>query len=225
MGAYARVMPGRTARAALVAALAVLPDEAPAKATRGHSVQVVAGKCGTPGALWSVTPLSNGRYRIDNGLGLALAENTTTWLANLRPWKVSSTQQWQIAPNSSVAFQIRISGDDCLSFDEDYRALGIWTCDGSSDQQFAITQQATGGRGSWHHEVAGQAFRTCWARAAAVAPSRSVPLVMSSLPRQPPAAAGSACPSGREPDRWHPARRRTTPAAASPSCRGPAPPW
>ncbi|WUS97191.1 RICIN domain-containing protein [Streptomyces sp. NBC_00708] len=102
--------------------------------------KIVAGKYGTPGALWVVTPLSNGRYRIDNGLGLSLTTNTTTYEANLSPWKGSSTQQWQVLPNSSGSFQVRNSSQDCLTFDKDYKTLGVWTCDGSQDQQFAITQ-------------------------------------------------------------------------------------
>lgn len=50
-------------------------------------------------------------------------------------------------------------------------------------------------------------------------------LVIPSLPRQRLAAAGSACPSGQEMGRQRPVPRRTTPAAASLSCRGLAPAW
>lgn len=114
--------------------LAAVPNAAKSGA------KIVAGKYGTPGALWVVTPLSNGRFRIDNGIGLGLTTNTTTWQANLAPWKGSTTQQWEIIPNGSGTFQIRNSSQDCLTFDEAYKTLGVWTCTGEKNQQFGIAQ-------------------------------------------------------------------------------------
>ncbi|WP_275449246.1 RICIN domain-containing protein [Streptomyces sp. OfavH-34-F] len=114
--------------------LAAVPNAAKSGA------KIVAGKYGTPGALWTVTPLSNGRYRIDDGISLSLTTNTTTWQANLAPWTGSTTQQWEIVPNGSGTFQIRNSSQDCLTFDEAYKTLGVWTCEGSKAQQFGIAQ-------------------------------------------------------------------------------------
>ncbi|MBT2482391.1 RICIN domain-containing protein [Streptomyces sp. ISL-94] len=99
---------------------------------------VVAGKLGAANSKWTFKETGRGRYEITNGLGPALTENTGTYFANVNTWKGSSTQKWEVVNVKGDTYQIRISDQDCLTYDEDYKKLGVWTCDGSKAQQWTI---------------------------------------------------------------------------------------
>ncbi|MFI6845612.1 hypothetical protein ACIBJD_13295 [Kitasatospora sp. NPDC050467] len=101
---------------------------------------VIAGKPSGAGAQWTFQDAGGGRYRITNALGPDLTENTGTYLANVSPWKGSSAQKWEVLNVTGDTYQIRISDQDCLSYHEDNKTLGVWACDGSKEQQWTITR-------------------------------------------------------------------------------------
>ncbi|MBT2408720.1 MULTISPECIES: RICIN domain-containing protein [unclassified Streptomyces] len=101
---------------------------------------VVAGKPGDANSRWTFTDAGGGRYRITNGLGPDLTENTGIYFANVASWKGGSTQKWEAVHVNGDTYRIRISDQDCLTYDEDYKKLGVWTCDGSKAQQWTIAR-------------------------------------------------------------------------------------
>ncbi|QNE73491.1 hypothetical protein F0344_01660 [Streptomyces finlayi] len=112
-----------------------------AVATGGSSGStVVAGKPGAADSQWTLTETDGGRYRITNGLGPDLTENKSTYFANINTWKGSSLQKWEVVNVEGDTYQVRISDQDCLTYDEDYKKLGVWTCDGSEAQRWTIAR-------------------------------------------------------------------------------------
>ncbi|MFE7532168.1 RICIN domain-containing protein [Kitasatospora sp. NPDC057542] len=100
---------------------------------------MIAGKPGGADSRWTFKDAGGGRYRITNGLGPELTENTGTYFADVNGWKGSPEQKWEVLNITGDAYQIRISDQDCLTYHEDRKALGVWTCDGSAEQQWTIT--------------------------------------------------------------------------------------
>ncbi|MFD6358924.1 RICIN domain-containing protein [Streptomyces roseolus] len=101
---------------------------------------VVAGALGTTGGTWAFKDAGDGRYEIANGHGPVLTMNTSTYYAQISTWKGGSTQKWEVLPLGGDAYQIRISDQDCLTYHEDYKKLGVWTCDGSEGQRWAVAR-------------------------------------------------------------------------------------
>ncbi|MER7623010.1 RICIN domain-containing protein [Streptomyces sp. NPDC126503] len=101
---------------------------------------VVAGKLGTTNGTWTFKDAGDGRYEIANGHGPVLTANMSTYYAQINTWKGSSTQKWEVIPVGGGAHQIRISDQDCLTYHEDYKKLGVWTCDGSEGQRWTISR-------------------------------------------------------------------------------------
>ncbi|MFC9247623.1 RICIN domain-containing protein [Streptomyces sp. NPDC057136] len=101
---------------------------------------VVAGKLGAANAQWTFKETDGGRYEITNGLGPDLTENKSTYFANISTWKGSSLQKWEVVNVGGDAYQIRISDQDCLTYNEDYKKLRVWTCDGSEAQRWTIAR-------------------------------------------------------------------------------------
>lgn len=101
---------------------------------------VVAGKLGDTNSTWTFKEAGGGSYEIANGLGPVLTENTSTYFASITTWKGGAAQKWQVIPIKGDTYQIRISDQDCLTYHEDYKKLGVWTCDGSKGQQWAIAR-------------------------------------------------------------------------------------
>ncbi|GAA2157414.1 hypothetical protein GCM10009760_59580 [Kitasatospora kazusensis] len=100
---------------------------------------VIAGGSNGKDSAWLFSSVGGGRYKITNAsTGLALTENTRTYLAETRPWNGADEQKWEIAGLGGGRYRIRISTDDCLAFDESAKALGVWTCDGSWQQQWSL---------------------------------------------------------------------------------------
>ncbi|MGW2873295.1 ricin-type beta-trefoil lectin domain protein [Kitasatospora sp. NPDC001225] len=97
----------------------------PVNGSAGASV--VAGLRGGNESKWKLAPAGGGRYRITSSYGLELTENGG-YLAELQPWSNSSRQKWELAAIGNGKYQIRISGDDCLAHDADFKQLGVWTC-------------------------------------------------------------------------------------------------
>ncbi|MFJ2810018.1 hypothetical protein [Kitasatospora sp. NPDC087271] len=106
----------------------------------GEGASVIAGKPGDAGGTWTFRDAGGGRYRITNALGRDLTENTGTYFANTKGWKGSSEQKWEVKNVSGDRYVIRISDQDCLTYHEDDKELGVWTCDGSAEQQWTITR-------------------------------------------------------------------------------------
>ncbi|MFC9329512.1 RICIN domain-containing protein [Kitasatospora sp. NPDC057015] len=106
------------------------------KSAAGYPVS--AGTLAPGGSTWLLKPVAGGRYEITNGFGLDLTENTKSYTAELQPWKNTANQKWQVLPLSNGTHQIRISDQDCLTYDEDFKTLGVWTCDNSAAQQWTI---------------------------------------------------------------------------------------
>jgi hypothetical protein len=101
--------------------------------------KVVAGDSTSGNSAWQLTPVDGGRYRITSAAsGLVLTENTSNYFAETRPWTGSDTQKWQLVPAANGTFQIRITDQDCLTFDEDAKPLGVWTCNGDWSQQWKL---------------------------------------------------------------------------------------
>ncbi|MEU8922921.1 hypothetical protein AB0D10_18585 [Kitasatospora sp. NPDC048545] len=112
---------------------AVATDDAPGST-------VIADKLGGAGSRWTFKDAGGGRYRITNGLGPELTENTNTYFADVNGWKGSSEQRWEVLSITGDAYRIRISDQDCLTYHADRKTLGVWTCDGSAEQQWPITR-------------------------------------------------------------------------------------
>ncbi|MEW1914192.1 RICIN domain-containing protein, partial [Kitasatospora sp. NPDC085895] len=88
---------------------------------------------------WVFSQESNGRYKITNAVtGLALTENTKSYLAEAQPWAGSAAQKWQLYSLGDGKYQIRVTADDCLTYDEDNKALGVWTCTSDWNQAWTI---------------------------------------------------------------------------------------
>jgi hypothetical protein len=100
---------------------------------------VVAATSSSSSTAWTFTHLGSGKYKIVNDrTGLALTENTKTYLAGASPWTGSAAQKWQLAP-SGVGRQIRIDSDNCLTYDEDNKKFGVWTCTSDANQQWKLS--------------------------------------------------------------------------------------
>ncbi|MFJ9847650.1 RICIN domain-containing protein [Kitasatospora sp. NPDC101155] len=100
---------------------------------------VVAGDAANRNSGWELTPVGDGRYRITSAVsGLALTENTSSYLAETRPWTGADNQKWQLATASSGTVQISVTDQDCLTFDESAKPLGVWTCNGDWSQQWKL---------------------------------------------------------------------------------------
>ncbi|QEU99244.1 RICIN domain-containing protein [Streptomyces viridifaciens] len=100
---------------------------------------VIAGGGNGSDSAWLFTPIGGGRYKITSAAtGMALTENTHSYLAETRPWSGAAEQKWEIAGQSGGRFQIRISADDCLTYDENSKALGVWTCNNAWPQQWSL---------------------------------------------------------------------------------------
>ncbi|MFI6152922.1 RICIN domain-containing protein [Kitasatospora sp. NPDC051170] len=97
----------------------------PVNGSAGASV--VAGIRGGNESKWKLTSVGGGRYRITSSYGLELTESGG-YMAELQPWSNSSKQKWELASIGNGHYQIRISGDDCLAHDSDFKQLGVWTC-------------------------------------------------------------------------------------------------
>ncbi|MFD3536768.1 RICIN domain-containing protein [Streptomyces sp. NPDC058664] len=101
---------------------------------------VIAGKTGTTSGTWTFKDAGGGRYEIANGHGPVLTENRHTYFAQIDTWKGSPDQKWEVLPLSGGTYQIRISDQDCLTWHEDYKKLGVWTCDGSEGQRWTVAR-------------------------------------------------------------------------------------
>ncbi|MDH6143586.1 hypothetical protein P3T35_005621 [Kitasatospora sp. GP30] len=101
---------------------------------------VVAGIRGGSDSKWQFTSLGGGRYKITNvSSGLALTENTGSYLAETQPWNGADEQKWELVSAGNGTYQLRISSDDCLTYDEDFKTLGVWTCKSGWTQQWALS--------------------------------------------------------------------------------------
>ncbi|MFF8104411.1 RICIN domain-containing protein [Streptomyces sp. NPDC016640] len=110
-----------------------------AVATNGSSgSSVVAGKLGGTNGTWTFKDAGGGRYEIVNGHGPVLTGNMSTYFAQIDTWKASFNQKWEVNPLADGAYQVRISDQDCLTYHEDYKKLGVWTCDSSEGQRWTI---------------------------------------------------------------------------------------
>ncbi|MDH6137836.1 hypothetical protein P3T37_007271, partial [Kitasatospora sp. MAA4] len=100
---------------------------------------VLAGNSGAKNSGWQFTAVGNGRYEITSAVsGLALTENTKTYDADAKPWTGADEQKWQLVSQGGGQYQIRITDQDCLTYDEDAKALGVWTCNNASNQQWTL---------------------------------------------------------------------------------------
>ncbi|MFJ9691624.1 ricin-type beta-trefoil lectin domain protein [Kitasatospora sp. NPDC101183] len=113
----------------------------PVNGSAGASV--VAGIRGGNESKWKLTPVGGGRYRITSSYGLELTESGG-YMAELQPWSNSDQQKWQLVPIGNGHYQIRISGDDCLAHDADFKQLGVWTCKQDWHQGWVL-EGASGG--------------------------------------------------------------------------------
>ncbi|WP_331744625.1 RICIN domain-containing protein [Kitasatospora sp. NBC_01300] len=103
----------------------------------GSSILAAAG--GAKNSAWQFTALGNGRYKITSAVsGLALTENTKTFFAEAKPWTGADAQKWQLVSAGGGQYQIRITDQDCLTYDEDAKALGVWTCNNAWNQQWKL---------------------------------------------------------------------------------------
>ncbi|WMX46665.1 ricin-type beta-trefoil lectin domain protein [Streptomyces roseicoloratus] len=104
---------------------------------------VVPGIRGGNESKWKLTSVGGGRYRITSSYGLELTESSG-YMAELRPWSNSSKQKWELHSVGNGRVQIRISDDDCLTHNSDFKQLGVWTC--KSGWKFEwVLESATGG--------------------------------------------------------------------------------
>ncbi|MFE4359704.1 RICIN domain-containing protein [Kitasatospora sp. NPDC056800] len=88
---------------------------------------------------WVFSQDASGLYKITNAVtGLALTENTKSYLAEARPWTGSAAQKWEVFAFGDGEYQIRVSTDDCLTYDEDNKVLGVWTCTNDWNQRWTI---------------------------------------------------------------------------------------
>ncbi|MER7842325.1 ricin-type beta-trefoil lectin domain protein [Kitasatospora sp. NPDC096077] len=113
----------------------------PVSGSAGASV--VAGIRGGNESKWKLTQVGGGRYRITSSYGLDLTENSG-YLAELQPWSNADRQKWELVGIGNGKYQIRISGDDCLAHDEDFKQLGVWTCKQDWHQGWVL-ENASGG--------------------------------------------------------------------------------
>ncbi|MGW2540942.1 ricin-type beta-trefoil lectin domain protein [Kitasatospora sp. NPDC001574] len=105
---------------------------------------VVAGLRGGNESKWKVAPVGGGRYRITSSYGLELTESSG-YLAELQPWSNSSRQKWELVGVGNGKYQIRISDDDCLAHDSDFKQLGVWTCKRGWQQEWVLESTSGGG--------------------------------------------------------------------------------
>ncbi|MFJ1752013.1 RICIN domain-containing protein [Kitasatospora sp. NPDC088134] len=102
------------------------------------SGSVVAAPSGSAATGWTFNPLGGGKYKIVNtATGLALTENTKTYFAGASAWTGAATQKWEVVAKG-VGYQIRIDADNCLTYDEDNKTLGVWTCTSDANQQWKL---------------------------------------------------------------------------------------
>ncbi|MGC0317584.1 RICIN domain-containing protein [Kitasatospora acidiphila] len=100
---------------------------------------IFAGTSGAKNSGWQFTSVGNGRYEITSAVsGLALTENTKTYDADAKPWTGADEQKWQLVSQGAGQYQIRITDQDCLTYDEDAKALGVWTCNNTWNQQWQL---------------------------------------------------------------------------------------
>ncbi|WP_406086342.1 ricin-type beta-trefoil lectin domain protein [Kitasatospora purpeofusca] len=104
---------------------------------------VVPGIRGGNESKWKLTPVGGGRYRITSSYGLDLTESGG-YMAELQPWSNSSKQKWELFGVGNGRYQIRISDDDCLAHDADFKQLGVWTCKRGWQQEWVL-ESASGG--------------------------------------------------------------------------------
>ncbi|MDH6137969.1 hypothetical protein P3T37_007412, partial [Kitasatospora sp. MAA4] len=55
-----------------------------------------------------------------------------------KPWTGADEQKWQLVSQGGGQYQIRITDQDCLTYDEDAKALGVWTCTNAWNQQWKL---------------------------------------------------------------------------------------
>ncbi|MEY9948053.1 RICIN domain-containing protein [Kitasatospora sp. GAS1066B] len=100
---------------------------------------ILAGNSGAKNSGWQFTSVGDGRYEITSAVsGLALTENTKTYDADAKPWTGAGEQKWQLVSQGGGQYQIRITDQDCLTYDEDAKALGVWTCNNAWNQQWKL---------------------------------------------------------------------------------------
>ncbi|GAB2725336.1 RICIN domain-containing protein [Kitasatospora kifunensis] len=100
---------------------------------------ILSGASGAKNSAWQFSPVGNGRYKITSAVsGLALTENTKTFFAEAKPWTGADAQKWQLVSKGGGQYQIRITDQDCLTYDEDAKALGVWTCNNAWNQQWKL---------------------------------------------------------------------------------------
>ncbi|WP_181799225.1 RICIN domain-containing protein [Kitasatospora acidiphila] len=100
---------------------------------------ILAGTSGAKNSGWQFTSVGDGRYEITSAVsGLALTENTKTYDADARSWTGVDEQKWQLVSQGAGQYQIRITDQDCLTYDEDAKALGVWTCNNAWNQQWKL---------------------------------------------------------------------------------------
>ncbi|MFJ2867777.1 RICIN domain-containing protein [Kitasatospora sp. NPDC087314] len=100
---------------------------------------ILAGSSGPKNTGWRFAAVGNGRYKITSAVsGLALTENTKGYVADAKPWTGADEQKWQLVGQGDGQYQIRITDQDCLTYDEDAKALGVWTCNNGWNQQWSL---------------------------------------------------------------------------------------
>ena len=100
---------------------------------------ILAGNSGGKNSGWRFTSVGDGRYEITSAVsGLALTENTKSYFADAKPWTGADEQKWQLVRAGGGQYQIRITDQDCLTYDEDAKALGVWTCNNAWNQQWKL---------------------------------------------------------------------------------------
>ncbi|WP_406195243.1 ricin-type beta-trefoil lectin domain protein [Kitasatospora sp. NBC_01560] len=104
---------------------------------------VVPGIRGGSESKWKITSVGGGRYRITSSYGLELTESSN-YMAELQPWSNSSRQKWELFGVGNGRYQIRISDDDCLAHDADFKQLGVWTCKRGWQQEWVLESQSGG---------------------------------------------------------------------------------
>ncbi|MFJ3794443.1 ricin-type beta-trefoil lectin domain protein [Kitasatospora sp. NPDC090091] len=104
---------------------------------------VVPGIRGGNESKWKITSVGGGRYRITSSYGLDLTENSN-YMAELQPWSNSSQQKWELFGVGNGRYQIRISDDDCLAHDADFKQLGVWTCKRGWQQEWVLESKSGG---------------------------------------------------------------------------------
>ncbi|MGW3041167.1 RICIN domain-containing protein [Kitasatospora sp. NPDC001159] len=117
----------------------VKTGQAPVVTGVASGPSIVAGNSGAKNSGWRFTSVGNGRYEITSAVsGLALTENTESYLAEAKPWTGADAQKWQLVSQGNGQYQIRTTDQDCLTYDEDAKALGVWTCNNAWNQQWKL---------------------------------------------------------------------------------------